>query len=164
MVDRAEHCFLFDSHYALATSHWQQLVVEGKKFLVVMEALKCPVPVLNNGEDNAVSKSLIGTLIKCPGPGHCADPLISRARFFQVIVPESCTQTTASELPHWIDHDRFAPYWLSQEKRIQTTCPQPSAADCNGKLGVQRLRFSPSRQSVSPVTPREHRCRQILFC
>ena len=28
-VDRAEHCFLFDSHYALAASHWQQLATEG---------------------------------------------------------------------------------------------------------------------------------------
>ena len=31
---------------------------------------------------------------------------------------------------------------------MQTACPQPSAADCNGKPGVQRLRFSPNRQSV----------------
>ena len=63
-VDRAEHCFLFDSHYALAKSHWQQLVTDGHAKLVVMEALKCPLPSLNNGEDNAVFKSLIGTLIK----------------------------------------------------------------------------------------------------
>ena len=56
-----------------------------------------------NGEDNAVFKSLIGTLIKCPGPGHCADPLFCKAGFFQVIVPESNTQTPASELPDWFD-------------------------------------------------------------
>ena len=62
-ADRAEHIFLFDSHYALATSHWQQLVTDGHAKLVVMEALKCPLPSLNNGEDNAVFKSLIGTLI-----------------------------------------------------------------------------------------------------
>ena len=74
-VDRAQHCFFFDEHYALSTSHWQQLITDGNAKLVVMEALKCPLPTLNNGEDNAVFKSLIGTLIKCPGPGHCADPL-----------------------------------------------------------------------------------------
>ena len=28
-VERAEHCFLFDSHYALAASHWQQLATDG---------------------------------------------------------------------------------------------------------------------------------------
>ena len=109
-VDRAEHCFLFDSHYALAASHWQQLVTEGHAKLVVMEALKCPLPSLNNGEDNAVFKSLIGTLIKCPGPGHCADPLFCKAGFFQVTVPDSINQTPASELPDWIDHERFTPY------------------------------------------------------
>jgi len=103
-VDRAQHCFRFDSHYALAASHWQQLVTDGHARLVVMEALKCPLASLNNGEDNAVFKSLIGTLIKCPGPGRCADPLFCKAGFFQVTVPESSNQTAASELPHWIEH------------------------------------------------------------
>ena len=107
LVDRAEHCFLFDEHYALAKSHWQQLVTEGHSKLVVMEALKCPLPHLNNGEDNAVFKSLIGTLIKCPGPGRCADPLFCKAGFFQVTVPESSKQTEESELPNWIDHEAF---------------------------------------------------------
>ena len=109
-TDRAEHCFLFDSHYALALSHWQQLVTDGQCRLVVMEALKCPLPSVNNGEDNAVIKSLIGTLIKCPGPGHCADPLFCKAGFFQVTVAESSTQIPASELSDWIDHNRFTPY------------------------------------------------------
>ena len=109
-ADRAEHIFLFDSHYALAASHWQQLLTDGHAKLVVTEALKCPLPSLNNGEDNAVFKSLLGTLIKCPGPGHCADPLFCRAGFFQVTLPEPSTQTTASELPDWIDHDRFTTY------------------------------------------------------
>ena len=109
-TERAEHCFLFDSHYALAMSHWQQLVTDGHSKLVVMEALKCPLPSVNNGEDNAVFKSLIGTLLKCPGPGHCADPLFCKAGFFQVTVAESSTQTPASELPDWIDHARFTPY------------------------------------------------------
>jgi hypothetical protein len=37
-ADRVEHVFLFDSHYAFAASHWQQLVTEGLSKLVVMEA------------------------------------------------------------------------------------------------------------------------------
>ena len=108
-VDQAEHCFLFDSHYALAASHWQQLVTDGHAKLIVMEALRCPLPSLNNGEDNAVFKSLIGTLIKCPGPGHCADPLCCRGGFFQVTVPVSSTQTPTSDLPDWIHHANFTP-------------------------------------------------------
>ena len=106
-ADRTEHVFLFDSHYALAASHWQHLDTHGRNKLVVMEALRCPQSSLNNGEDNAVFKSLIGTLIKCPGPGHCADPLFCKAGFFQVTVPESSTQAQASELPDWIDHQNF---------------------------------------------------------
>ena len=106
-ADRVEHVFLFEAHYALAASHWQQLVTDGVARLVVMEALKCPAPSLNNGEDNAVFKSLVGSLIKCPGPGHCADPLLCKAGFFQVTVPESSTQTPASDLPDWIDHESF---------------------------------------------------------
>ena len=106
-MDRADHCFLFDSHYALAKSHWQQMVTDGNARLVVMEALKCPLPSLNNGEDNAVFKSLIGTLIKCPGPGHCADPLFCKAGFFQVTVSQSSKQTEETELPDWIDHANF---------------------------------------------------------
>ena len=108
-ADRTEHVVLFDSHYALAASHWQHLDTQGRPKLVVMEALKCPPPNLNSGEDNAVFKSLIGTLIKCPGPGHCADPLVCKAGFFQVNVPESSTPTPASDLPDWIDHERFTP-------------------------------------------------------
>ena len=109
-VDRTEHCFLFDAHYALAASHWQQLITEGHAKLVVMEALRCPLPGSNNGEDNAVFKSLIGTLIKRPGPGHCADPLLCKIGFFQVTVPESSTQTHTNELPDWIDHEHLTPY------------------------------------------------------
>ena len=119
-VDRAEHCFLFDSHYALAASHWQQLVTEGHAKLVVMEALKCPLPSLNNGEDNAVFKSLIGTLIKCPGPGHCADPLCCKGGFFQVTVPVSSTQTPTSDLPDWIHHANFTPSRCPPEELVAT--------------------------------------------
>ena len=108
-ADRAEHAFLFDAHYVLSTSHWRVLKTDGLCTLVMMEALRCPPASLNNGEDNAVFKSLIGTLIKCPGPGQCANPLFCKAGFFQVKVPESAVQTPASELPHWIDPERYTP-------------------------------------------------------
>ena len=101
-----EHAFLFDSHYALADSYWQVLQTDGVAKLTVMEALRCPPPSLNNGEDNAVFKSLIGTLIKCPGPGCCADPLFCKPGFLPVTVAESSTQTA---LPPWIDHRSCKP-------------------------------------------------------
>ena len=162
MVDRAEHCFLFDPHYALAKSHWQQVVTEGHSKLVVMEALRCPLPNVNNGEDNALFKSLIGTLLKCPGPGHCADPLICKAGFFQVTVAESSKQTDASELPDWIDHHRFTPrnHCVFQEKRMPTTWPQIAAVDSNGRLGVLKFKFWLRRQLTFQMKPKELQCSQ----
>ena len=157
-LNRAEHVFLFDAHYALASSHWQQLNTDGVAKLVVMEALRCPPSSLNNGEDNAVFKSLIGTLIKCPGPGHCADPLFCKAGFFQVTLPESSPQTEAHELPNWIDDKSFTQKnarCASQETHMQPTCLQHSAADCNGKLDVQKSKFWPNKQPFSQITLRE---------
>ena len=142
MVDRAEHCFRFDAHYALANSHWQHLVTEGHAKLVVMEALRCPLPNLNNGEDNAVFKSLIGTLIKCPGPGHCADPLFCKAGFFQVTVPDSSTQTLASELPDCIDHEhctrRKCPLHISRRTHADS---MPSTFSCRLQWKARRAQI-----------------------
>ena len=36
-------------------------------------------------------------------------PTLLQGRFFQVTVPESSSQTPASELPDWIDHEHFTP-------------------------------------------------------
>ena len=63
---RQQDIFLFDAHYALANSYVQTLDTQGQCKLVVLEALKCPSPATNNGEDNAVFKSLIATLLSCP--------------------------------------------------------------------------------------------------
>ena len=104
-----------------------------------MEALKCPLPSLNNGEDNAVFKSLIGTLIKCPGPGHCADPLFCKAGFFQVTVPESSNQTLASELPDWIDHSRCTPVKCPLRISRKTHADDmPSAFNCRLQWKARR--------------------------
>ena len=163
-VDRAEHCFLFDSHYALAKTHWQQLVTDGHAKLVVMEALKCPLPRLNNGEDNAVFKSLIGTLIKCPGAGHCADPLFCKAAFFQVTVPESSNQTTASELPDWIDHVQCTP--VKCPFRMQTThadnnaSPTTTHADISDEPSTKQQRMHTiSRRTHADNVPSTFSCR-----
>ena len=92
-VQRVEDIFFFDAHYALAASYVQVLKTHGDCTVPVLEALKCPAPDVNNGEDNAVFKSLIGTLLRCPGRGRCADPLICKCGFFRVTVPESEIQT-----------------------------------------------------------------------
>ena len=64
--------FLFYSHYVLAESFVQVLDVQGQCTVVVLGALKCPSPEMNNGEDNAAFKSVLGTLLTCPGRGQCS--------------------------------------------------------------------------------------------
>ena len=84
VIGRSTHVFLFDEHYELAPTHWQTLGHAGcKRTLPVLEALKCAPPTKGNSEENAMYKSLLGTLFKCPGPGCCADPLLYRPAFFK---------------------------------------------------------------------------------
>lgn len=87
--ERHQDIFLFDAHYSLAESYVQTLDTQGQCKVVVLEALKCPSPAANAGEDNAVFKSLIGSLLRCPGQGHCSDPLLCSPCFFQVSRPST---------------------------------------------------------------------------
>jgi hypothetical protein len=152
-ADRAEHVFLFDPHYALARSHWQHVGTDGHAKLVVMEALRCPSPSLNDGEDNAVFKSLIGTLIKCPGPGQCADPLFCKAGFFQVTVPKSSIQTSVSELPDWIDHDRFTPYKCPLRISRRTHADNvPSTFSCRLQWKARRAEIEVLAQQATALS------------
>ena len=80
-MERQQEIFLFDTHYALANSYVQALDTQGQCKVVVLEALKCPPPAANNGEDNAVFKSLLATLLSCTGRDHCTNPLLCRPGF-----------------------------------------------------------------------------------
>ena len=81
-TQRVQHVFAFDDHYELAKSHWQQLKTQAQHTLPMLEALRCPPPDMNNGEDNAMYKTLVGTLLACPGKSRCNDPLLFRPAFF----------------------------------------------------------------------------------
>eukprot|EP00959_Pyramimonas_sp_CCMP1952_P131672 2753220-Pyramimonas_sp.AAC.1 len=48
----------------------------------MLEALRCSPPGMNNGEDNAMCETLMGTLLACPGQSRCNDPLLRRPAFF----------------------------------------------------------------------------------
>ena len=160
-VHRTRHVFLFDYHYALAASHWQHLVIDWHCKLVVMVALRYPLPNLNSGGDSAVFKSLIGTLIKCLGPGCCTDPLFCKAGFFQVTVPESSIQTHSSELPDWIDHDRFTPRECPLRVSRRTHADNvPFIFTCQLLWKARRTEIVvlANRQPKYQMTPREFQC------
>ena len=93
-IQRFGNVFLFDDHYALAKSHWQQLQTDGFRALPMLEALRCQPPDFNNGEDNAVYNTLFGTLLACPGKSRCSDPLVYRPAFFAPSEPgkSNCRQ------------------------------------------------------------------------
>ena len=52
--------FLFEPHYELGKTYVQ--LISWPARLPVMEALKCPSPAVGDGEDNAIYKSILGTL------------------------------------------------------------------------------------------------------
>ena len=62
-IQRFQDVFLFDDHYELARSHWQELQTSGFHVLPMLEALRCQPPDLNNGECNAGYKTLSKTKI-----------------------------------------------------------------------------------------------------
>ena len=60
----------------------------------MLEALRCQLPDFNNGEDNVVYKTLLGTVLACPGKNHCCDPRVYRPAFFPPSEPRktNCRQ------------------------------------------------------------------------
>ena len=122
--ERHQDLFLFDAHYSLAESYVQALDTQGQCKVVVLEALKCPSPAANAGEDNAVFKSLIGTLLRCPGQGHCSDPLLCNPGFFQVSRP-----STTSIAPKF----NCRPQWKARRAEIETLANKAEMASDQAK-------------------------------
>ena len=56
-TQRFQDVFLFDDHYELAKTHWQQLKTRGFHVLPMLEAIRCQPPDVNNNEHNAVFKT-----------------------------------------------------------------------------------------------------------
>eukprot|EP00959_Pyramimonas_sp_CCMP1952_P143202 2998184-Pyramimonas_sp.AAC.1 len=47
----------------------------------MLEAFRCSPPDMDNGEDNAMYNTLMGTLLDGPGQSRCNDPLLCRPAF-----------------------------------------------------------------------------------
>jgi len=111
VIDRGTHVILFDEHYVLARTHWQTLGHGScMRVLPVLEALKCPPPSKDN-EDNAIYKSLFATLLRCPGPDCCADPLLFRPAFFQTGTAKYCVKK------QWMARRSEIEYLMREAKR-----------------------------------------------
>ena len=76
---RRDLIFAFDDHYKLAPNYMQAMVPAGRRKIARFNMAKCENENVNEGEENAQFKAMHCTLLRCPGPGSCADPLMVRA-------------------------------------------------------------------------------------
>ena len=71
--------FAVDPHYKLAAGYMQLLLPANHRKLARFIMAKCERENVNEGEENAQFKAMHFTLLRCPGPGSCADPLMCAA-------------------------------------------------------------------------------------
>ena len=98
----AQPTFAFDAHYKLAPGFMQVLKPAHRRCLARFNAPNCVRQNVNEGEENAQFKALRCSLLRCPGVGMCADPLI-------------CASTLC---PNSNGVYRFRPAWHAREKEI----------------------------------------------
>ena len=80
--DGGEHLFPFDAHYQLASRYIQVLRTGPKRHVARFTLPSCKRENVNEGEDNAQFKSFHCSLLRCKGPGQCADPLMCASTLF----------------------------------------------------------------------------------
>ena len=68
--------FAFDPHYNLAAGYMQLLLPANRRKIARFNMARCERENVNEGEENAQFKSMHCTLLRCPGPGSCADLLM----------------------------------------------------------------------------------------
>jgi hypothetical protein len=71
--------FLFDKHYALSALYCQEMRYCTNTVIPRLVGSVCPQEEEDNGEPHAAYKLMLFSRARCPGEGHCADPLIFRS-------------------------------------------------------------------------------------
>ncbi|MDP6717377.1 MAG: hypothetical protein QGF59_01925, partial [Pirellulaceae bacterium] len=74
--------FAFDHHYKLAQHYMQLLLSASRRKIARFNMVKCERENVNEGEENAQFKAMHCALVRCPGPGSCADPLMCAGTLF----------------------------------------------------------------------------------
>ena len=78
----AQPIFAFDAHYKLAPGFMQVLRPGQRRCLARFNVPNCLRENVNEGEENAQFKAFHCSLIRCPGAGMCADPLMCAPTVF----------------------------------------------------------------------------------
>ena len=71
-----QHFFPFDAHYKMNSGCIQVLRPAGQRRIARFSVPNCLRENVNEGEEHAQFKTCHCSLLRCPGPGDCADPLM----------------------------------------------------------------------------------------
>ena len=96
--------FAFDAHYKLAATYMQVLKPAKHRCIARFNMPNCLRENVNEGEENALFKAFHCSLLRCPGPGSCAEPL----------------QCANVMFPGQDGRYRFRPAWRARESEIIT--------------------------------------------
>ena len=80
---RVLQMFAFDTHYKLAARYVQVLKPAHLRCIARFNMPNCLRESVNEGEENAQFKAFHCSLLRCPGPGQCADPLMCANALFR---------------------------------------------------------------------------------
>ena len=78
----AQPTFAFDAHYKLAHGFMQSFRPSHRRCLARFNVPNCLRESVNEGEENPQFKAFHCSLIRCPGVGRCADPLMCAPTMF----------------------------------------------------------------------------------
>ena len=98
----ARPTFAFDAHYKLAPGFMQVLRPGHRRCLARFNVPNCLRENVNEGEESAQFKASHCSLLRCPGVGMCADPLICAPNLF----------------PNSNGVYRFRPAWRARQAEI----------------------------------------------
>ena len=94
--------FAFDARYKLANGFMQVLKPGHRRCIARFVLPNCVREDVNEGEENAQFKAFHCSLLRCPGVGMCADPLMCASMLF----------------PNSSGVYKFRPAWRAREKEI----------------------------------------------
>ena len=127
-IANAEHSeyFFFDQHYALSVLYCQKIGYAAATAIPRLVGAVCPPEEEDDGEPHAAHKLVLFSRARCPGPEHCADPLIFRSLLLPSDKPDD--DQVVREKP------RFGPCWKMCRCEMDSKAKQAAYIDNHRKL------------------------------
>ena len=114
----------------------QVLVPASRRKIARFNMARCEKENVNDGEENAQFKAMQCALVRCPGPGLCADPIMCAGTLFLSVTGEF----------------RFATAWRARESEIKVT-PKGPQSDPKGTPKATPKGYQTLTQSDPKGTP-----------